>query len=266
MFEIFAYKFMQTAFIAATLVAVLCATFGLFIVLRKLSFITDGIAHISLSGIALALATHVNVLAVTLAVAIASGLGINRLREKLKLSGDTAIGLMFPVGLAAGIILLSLAKATSIDITTYLFGSILAISEADLWAILVFGAVVLAAVLLLRKQLLYIAFDEESARASGLPVTAINYAFFALIGATVVLSVRIAGILLISSLVIAPPSAALQLKKSFKTTLILSCIFGVVSAWSGITASYYLGIPTGAAIAISSFAIFLAAYLLRPGK
>ncbi|MFH0818304.1 MAG: metal ABC transporter permease [Candidatus Micrarchaeota archaeon] len=266
MLELFSYKFMQNAFFAGTLVAILCASVGLFVVLRKLSFLTDGIAHISLAGLAIAIVTKANLLAVTLAVALLSALGMNRLREKLGLSGDAAIGIMFPVGLSIGIVILTLAKVTSIDLVSYLFGSILAIGETDMLLIVVFGIIILSVLFYLRKGLLYIAFDEDSARASGLSVSLLNYAFFALAGATVVLAVRVAGVLLVSALMLIPPSAALQLKRGFKQTIIFSCVFGVLSVWLGIFLSYYSAIPAGATIALSSFLFFLAAYVVKPKK
>ncbi len=259
MLELFSYTFIQNAFFAGTIVAVICAVLGLFIVLRKLSFMTDGIAHASLAGIAAAIALKADVLLVTGTVAFLAALGINRIREKMKISGDAAIGLLLPVGLATGIVLLSLAHVTSVDLMSYLFGSILAITSSDLQFIVIFGAIVLVAVAVLRKQMFYIAFDEDSAKASGLPVSAINYVFFGLVGITVVLALRVAGIMLVSALMIIPPLSALQLKKDFTTTLVLSAAFGILSVWVGIIASYYLGVATGAAIALSSFALFLAA-------
>jgi len=263
MLELFSYHFIQNAFFAGTIVAVICAVLGLFIVLRKLSFMTDGIAHASLAGIAAAIALKADVLTVTGLVALLSGLGINRIREKMKISGDAAIGLLLPVGLATGIVLLSLARVTSVDLMSYLFGSILAITTSDLQFIAVFGAIVIATIAILRKQLFFISFDEDSAKASGLPVSAINYIFFGLVGITVVLALRVAGIMLVSALMIIPPLAALQLKKDFTTTLALSAAFGILSVWVGIIASYYIGVATGAAIALSSFALFLAAYALK---
>jgi len=263
MFEFLGYQFIQNAFFAGTIVAVICAVLGLFIVLRKLSFMTDGIAHASLAGIAAAIALKIDVLIVAGFVALLSGLGINRIREKMKISGDAAIGLLLPVGLATGIVLLSLAHVTSVDLMSYLFGSILAITSSDLQFIAIFGAIVIATVAILRKQLFYIAFDEESAKASGMPVSAINYIFFGLVGITVVLALRVAGIMLVSALMIIPPLAALQLKKAFTTTLALSAAFGILSVWVGIIASYYIGVATGAAIALSSFALFLVAYGLK---
>ena len=174
-----------------------------------------------------------------------------------------AIGLLLPVGLATGIVLLSLAHVTSVDLMSYLFGSILAMTSSDLQFIAVFGAIVIATVALLRKQLFYISFDEDSAKASGLSVSAINYIFFGLVGITVVLALRVAGIMLVSALMVIPPLSALQLKKDFTTTLALSAAFGILSVWAGIIASYYIGVATGAAIALSSFALFLAAYAVR---
>jgi zinc transport system permease protein len=260
MLEFLGYHFIQNAFAAGTAVAIICAVLGLFIVLRKLSFITDGIAHASLAGIAAAIVLGADVMAVAGLVALLSGLGINRMRERMKISGDAAIGLLLPVGLAAGIILLSLAHVTSVDVMSYLFGSILAITQQDVFFIAAFGAAVLAVVAILRKQLFCIAFDEDSARASGLPVSAINYVFFGLVGITVVLALRVAGIMLVSALMIIPPLAALQLKRNFSATLALSAAFGVLSVWAGIIASYYIGVATGAAIALASFALFLLAY------
>lgn len=245
------------------MVGLVCSTIGVFMVLRRLSFIADGLAHITFGGIALGLFLRTDLLSAPLAVAILSALGIRKVAKKGRLSGDVAIGLFYTSGLAAGILILGFVKGHTVDILSYLFGSILTVTETDLGVTFVAGTVVFLAIGFLYKELVYITFDEESARASGLPVEKLDYMIMILTAIIVVMAMKIVGILLVSALIIIPAAASLQLSRNFKETLILANIFGVTSTTIGVIASYYLNVAAGATIVLTATATFAAAFAYR---
>lgn len=257
------YAFAQKALVAGTLVAVICAAIGVFIVLRKLSFMVDGIAHFSLSGIALGFLLKTNIIVTTLITAVLSAFGMNYLREKGKITGDSTIGIFFPLGLALGILFLSLGQSQAVDIVSYLFGSILAISDDDMLFIIISFIITIIVLYFANKEFLHIAFNEESAKASGMPISKINYLFYALVALSIVSAIRVAGIMMVSALMIIPPATSLQFRKSFRTTIIISIIVAVLSTWIGLFGSFYYDIPTGVAIVIASLIFFGISLIFR---
>ncbi|MEM4348693.1 MAG: metal ABC transporter permease [Candidatus Anstonellaceae archaeon] len=257
MLEMLEYEFMKTAFLAGIVIAVMGGLTGIFVVLRKLSFLTDGIAHFSLVGVAAAIATGSSIIAWTFASALFGAVLIERIRSGFRLSADASVGVLLPIGLSLGVIILSAAKITSIDLASYLFGSILAIPYEDLALISTLGVATIVTIIYFHRQFLYISYDEEGAQASGMNVRLYNLILIAAAGIAAVLTIRVAGILLASSIMVIPAASALQFNFSFRKTAMLSCIFALASVLVGITFSYYLGIPTGAAIAFCSFVLFL---------
>lgn len=261
--EILAYGFMQRALIAGVLISVVCAVLGVFVVLRRLSFIGDGLAHVSFAGLALGIFLGVSPFLTALFVSVIAALGMNKLKTSTRLSGDATIGILFSTGLALGAILLGLTRGFKIDLFSYLFGSILAVTAGDLLIMAALAAVVFVVIFLLFKELFYATFDEESARASGIPVEKLNNLLLALAGVTIVASMKIVGILLVSTLMIVPAASALQLGRSFSSTIIASVFFGLTSVLVGIFASYYLNISTGGTIAMISVLLFLVTSAFR---
>ncbi|MEM4555040.1 MAG: metal ABC transporter permease [Candidatus Anstonellaceae archaeon] len=260
----FEYEFMKTAFLAGIVIAIMGGLAGLFIILRRLSFLTDGIAHFSLAGVAAAIATGSSIIAWTFASALLGAVLIEKIRSKFHLSADASVGVLLPLGLSLGVIILSAAKITSIDLASYLFGSILAIPSEDLSLIGVLGVATIAIIIYFHKKFLYISYDEEGAQASGMNVRLYNLILIVAVGIAAVLTIRVAGILLASSIMVIPAASALQFNFSFRRTAMLSCIFALASVLVGITFSYYLGIPTGAAIAFCSFVLFLLSATAAP--
>jgi zinc transport system permease protein len=169
MFELLEFGFMQRAFVAGILISVICAAIGVFLVLRRMSLLGDGLAHISFGGIAAGMFFGVYPLVSALVFSVLAAVGIQKLK-RMKVYGDAAIAIFFSFGLAIGVVLVSLSRGFNSDLFSYLFGSILAVSETDILMILVFGLATLSAIVLFYKELFFITFDEESARASGLPV------------------------------------------------------------------------------------------------
>lgn len=258
MTDILAYGFMQRAFIAGALIAVVCSTIGVFLVLRRMSLMGDGLAHISFAGIAGGMFFNVYPLLSALAFTILSALGIQRLK-KMKIYGDAAIAIFFSFGLALGVTLISFARGFGTDLFSYLFGSILAVSETDLIFIAILCAATIAAVWLFYKELFYITFDEDSAEASGLPVEGLNTMLIVLTAVAVVVSMRVVGILLVSSFIVLPASTALLISRGFRDTMVLSAAIAVLGSTAGLVAAFYLDIAAGGSIVLVLVGAFLCA-------
>jgi zinc transport system permease protein len=264
--EMIGYGFIQRALLAGTLIGLLCSVLGVFLVLRRFSLIGDGLAHFTFGSVALALLLRVSPDRVTLAalpLVLAAAVGILKLSEKARLQGDAAIGIVSALGIAGGVILASLAGGFNVDLFSYLFGSILAIGSGDVLLAALLCAVVLAGIALCYHDLLAAAFDEELARASGVRTEAVNVVLVLMTALTVVLAMKLVGIMLISALLILPPVAALQLARGFLPALLLSAGIGTLSVVAGLFASVALNLPTGATIIVACFCAFVAASGLR---
>ena len=209
--DIVNHGFIQRALIAGSFIAILCSTLGTFLVLRRLSLIGDGLAHVTFGSVALGLFLRVYPLYTAIPVVLLSSLGILKLTERARLYGDAAIGIMSSMGIALGILLASVAGGFNIDLFSYLFGNILAISSAEVVASIVLSFALLAVVFLFYHELIAVTFDEESARTSGVRTRTINTILVLLTALTVVLAMRVVGILLISALLILPAVTALQM-------------------------------------------------------
>jgi len=262
MIEIFQYAFMQNALIAGILIAIICSIIGVFLVLRRMSMIGDGLAHISFGGLAAGLFFGVYPLLSALVFSVLAALGIERLK-KMKVYGDAAIAIFFSFGLALGVVVISLSKGFTVDLFSYLFGSILAVSRNDLFFISALGITTITVIWIFYKELLYITFDEDSARASGIAVERVNMALILLTAMAVVMSMRIVGILLVSSFMVIPASTALILCRSFKQAMFVSIFIGTASAVAGLFASYYLDLAAGGAIVLVLVALFFLTLLYK---
>jgi zinc transport system permease protein len=257
------YAFIQKAYLAGTFIAVLCAMLGLFLVLRKLSLIGDGLAHVSFGAIALGLFFGFYPFYVAIPVVVAGSYFILRLTERAKIYGDAAIGIVSSIGIAGGIILASVSKGFNVDLFSYLFGNILAISTQEVYLSLALSVIVLLIILLLYNDLLSVTFDEEFARLTGVKTDRINLVLTFLTAITVVLAIKVVGIMLISALLILPAVTALQLASGFKAAMLISTMGATVSVLSGITLSFFLDIPAGATIVLINVAFFALALLYK---
>jgi zinc transport system permease protein len=251
------HGFIQKALLAGSFVAISCSTLGVFLVLRRLSLIGDGLAHVTFGGVAMGMLFGVYPLYIAIPVVMASSLGILKLVERARLFGDAAIGMVSSLGIAAGIVLASIAGGFNVDLFSYLFGNILSISASEVVTSLALSAGVIAVIVLLFHELLSLTFDEESARASGIKTGRINMLLVLLTALTVVLAMRVVGIMLISSLLIVPPVTALQMAGSFKGTIFLSSLLSVLSVVTGVFLSVAFDLPTGASIVILNFGFFM---------
>lgn len=250
--EIFTFSFMHRALISGVAIAILCSVIGLFLVLRRYSLFGDAIAHSSFGGIALGLMAGVYPLWTAYGVSLVSALIITRIKEKYDISGDASVAILLSSGIAIGLVIIGISGGFTIDIFSFLFGSILLVSVNDTILILSLTGVILIVVLLLYRQLLYSTFNEEQAKVSGIPVEKINYLIVFMAGITVVTSIQLVGVLLISALFVIPNVSAIMYGKGFKQTAIISMSFSIFSVVAGILISYIFDItPAGTIVLLS---------------
>ncbi len=250
--EILTFSFMHRALISGVTIAILCSVVGLFLVLRRYSLFGDAIAHSSFGGIALGLLAGIYPLWTAYAVSIASALVITKIKDKYNISGDASIAVLLSSGIAVGLVIIGLSGGFTIDIFSFLFGSILLVSVDDTVLVLALTGAILIVILLLYRQLLYSTFNEEQAKVSGVPVEKINYLIVFMAGITVVTSIQLVGVLLISALFVIPNVTAIMYGKGFKQTAIISMSFSVFSVVVGILVSYVFDItPAGTIVLIA---------------
>lgn len=256
--DILQVVFVQRALVTGIAVAVICSVVGLFLVLRRQSLFGDALSHMAFGGIAVGFFTNTYPLWTAFIVSILGALGIAKLRQSTKIPPDAAVAVMLSAGLALGVVLVGLSGGFSVDLFSFLFGSILLVSVQDTIMILLVAAGILAVMAALYKKLMYIAFDEEQAKVSGLQVSKLSYLFIVIASITVIASIRLVGILLISSLIVIPAISAMMLGKGFKKTMMFAVSISVFSVVTGIIASYAANIPPGGTIVLVTIAVFLA--------
>ncbi len=230
---------------------------GSFLVLRKLSLIGDGLAHVSFATVALALLLEASPLLVSIPLVTVASLIILTLSERTGMHGDAAIGLVSSFSIAAGVLVASLAQGFNVDLMSFLFGSILVISHADVLISAALAAVILGAVVLFYNQLFAVTHDEDFARVLGLNTRLINYMTAMLTAMTIALGIRVVGTMLISSLIVFPTVTALQVAKGFKSTIAVAAVVSVTCVVLGVFASYVYNLPTGAVIVMLNAAAFV---------
>ncbi len=247
-FELFTYGFFQRALLASVFASLSCGIIGTYIVSRRIVFISGGITHASFGGIGLAFLLGFNPLLGAGIFAVFSALGIQFFAEKGGVREDSSIAIWWSLGMALGVIFVFLTPGYTPNLMSYLFGNILTVSSQEIWAMFVLTIVLAGVFGYWFRYILYIAFDEEFARASGLPVAFFNYLVVVLIALTVVLNIRVVGIILILSLLTIPQATANLFTKDFRKMIILSSIFAFISTITGLVVSYFLNIPSGATI------------------
>lgn len=257
MIELFSYDFFLYAISGAALSAVLCGIIGSYIVARRMVFISGGITHASFGGIGIAYYFGVNPVAGAVVFGILSAIGIRYLSARSKIREDTAIGILWSMGMAIGIVFIFLTPGYAPNLMSFLFGNILMVTAADLLILSVLVLVSSLFFILFYKPILYISFDEDFARAQRFPVKTINSLLLMLVALTIVLNIRIAGIILVMSLVTMPQSIANIFTNDFKFIIIWSVVFGLIGSIGGLVFSYFVNIPSGAAIIICLAGMYL---------
>lgn len=261
--ELLGYGFIQRALIGGIFIAVACALLGVFLVLRRNAMFAHGLAHVVFAGVALGLFFKIGVLGAGVAVSVIAALGMLKLRHKAGLHFDTAIGIFSAVGMALGIILVSLARSFNVDLFSYLFGEILAIEPHEVWLSLGLLSAVLVVILIFYRKFLFIAFDSETAKASGIRVEILDSLLIILAALTVVLGMKIVGLIFVTALVVIPAAAALQIAGSFKSALLISAATALVSVLGGLYGAFSFDIPAGGSIVIFSFLIFCVLFTIK---
>ncbi|WP_228387141.1 metal ABC transporter permease [Ornithinicoccus halotolerans] len=256
--EILAFDFMRYALLAALLVGLAAPLVGIFLVQRRLSLIGDGMGHVALAGVAIGVLTDQQPVLTALVAAAAAGVAIELIRMRGRTSGDVALAVMFYGGIAAGVVIINRVEGSQTSsLTGYLFGAITTTTPGDLVIFAALSGAIVVVTMLLRQRLFAVAGDEEYARATGLPVTALNLLLSVLTAVTVVVAMRVVGLLLISALMIVPNAAAQQVARSFRSATWWAVGFGVLSSVGGVVTSFYADTATGGTIVLLAIGLFL---------
>ena len=256
MLEILQYEFIQRALISGIAISLSCSLLGLFLVLKRFSLFGDAISHVAFGGIALGLFLKSNPIWVSFIVSVLGGLAMVKLNSSERVYSDSSVAVLLSFGLAVGLVFIGLSGGFSIDITSYLFGSILLVGYEETLIIVILSIVIISFVVTFYKRLVYLVFNEEQAKISGLNVTLLNYLFIILATVSIVISIRLIGVLMVSSLLIIPNVAALLLGYGFKRTLLLSACFSVLSVVVGTILSYEINVTPSGMIVLVSTGIF----------
>lgn len=250
MLEILEYGFMQRALLSGIIISIICPMIGMFLVLRRMSMVGDSLSHVALAGVAVSFLTGFYTILGSIIFTIIAALGIEKLRKSYREYAEISIAIIHSGGIGLAVLLISMAKSINIDLMSYLFGSLTTIIKEDIYIMVILGLFIIGSILYLYNQLFYIAFDEEGARIAGINVESTNIFFTILIALTISISMRVVGILLVSSLMVIPVATAIQLEKSFKKTLALSIFFAFFSVILGIFLSFYFDLAPGGTIVL----------------
>lgn len=263
MLEMLSFDFMQRAILAGLLVGLVCPAIGVFIILRKQSLIGDGLGHIAFTGVAAGWLAGVYPVVSATVLTVLAAVGIEELRFRRPAYADMVLAIFAYTGVACAVILSSMAKTSAVNLFGYLFGSIMTVSFQDVAAIAVLTITVLAVLGLFFKEFLFVTFDEEVARVSGLPIRRINLLLAVLTALTVSVAMRVVGILMVSALMVIPAAASLQLSKSFRATLLNAILISEVSVVAGLLTSFLFNFASGGTIVLVAAFFFFIAFILR---
>ncbi|MFB7640054.1 metal ABC transporter permease [Peribacillus butanolivorans] len=268
------FEFLQNAFLTGIIIGALAPLVGVFVVVRRMSMISDALSHVALAGIAFSLLLQksflslagLNPLYIGMAFSVGGSLFIEKLRGVYKHYQELAIPIIMSGGMGLSVIFISIADGFNTDLYGYLFGSVSAVSRSDLYVILAVGIVVSLILTLLYKELFLLSFDEEHAKASGIPYKAIHFIFIVMVALVIAASMKIIGILLVSSLMTLPVAASLRFAKGFKQMIVYSVLFGEISVVGGLFLSYNLNLAPGGTIVIIAVLILILSILFDKWK
>lgn len=249
MLDIFQYDFMQRAFITGILIGIITPCIGVVVVLKRLSMTGDALSHNSLAGVAAGLVLNVNPILGAVVFSILAAFGIEKVRKSFPQYSELAIAIIMSTGIGLAGILSGFVK-NSANFNSFLFGSIVAISDFELYMVIGLSIIVILVFTLLFKELFYMTFDEESARLAGIPIKGINFMFTLLTAITISVSARTVGTLVVSSLMVLPVATAMQLAKSYKQTVVCSILFALFFTITGLFISYYANFKPGGTIVL----------------
>jgi zinc transport system permease protein len=262
MLEALQYEFTRNAIMAGLLAAVACGIVGTYVVTKKIVFISGGIAHSSFGGIGLGYLININPVIGAIFFALISSLGIGLISRRTKLPEDTAIGLIWTIGMALGIVFVALSPGYAPDLFSYLFGNILTVPSSDLAIMAGLDIIIMALVITFYKEFLAISFDENYSTVIGIPVEALYLTLLVMIALTVIVLIRVVGIILVIALLTMPAAMASRFTFSFKKMMLLSILIGVIFTMGGLWLSYTLDLPSGATIIIFGGALIIISYII----
>ncbi len=263
LFEFIQYDFMQRAFIAAILVSVACGAVGTYVVIKKIVSMSGAISHAAFGGVGLGYLLGVNPVVAAIPFSIVAALSMGAVQEKVKISEDTAIGILWSVGMALGIIFVNLKSGYAPDLFSYLFGSILTVSNTDLYIMLVLDLIILIVVFLFRREFLGVSFDEEFSKVVGLPSTLINMLLLALIALSVVVLIKVVGIILLIALLAIPAAICKQYTYDIRKLMISSTIIGAILTSLGLILAFLFNLSSGATIILVLGAALFISYFIQ---
>ncbi len=269
--SILRYEFLQNAFLTGMIIGIIAPLIGVFVVVRRLSLIADALSHVTLAGIAASLllekrflpAGSLNPIYIGMVFSVVGSLFIEKLRTVYKHYQELAIPIILSGGTGLSVIFISLADGFNTDLFGFLFGSVSAVSRDDFWMVLIISLFVIAIIFLFYKELFLISFDEEHAKASGIPVKGFHLIFIIMVALVIASSMRIVGVLLVSSLMTLPVASAIRLSNGFKQTILYSVIFGETAVLGGLSISYYLDLAPGGTIVMISIIILIVSILIK---
>ena len=254
--EILEYDFMRRAFIVGILLAIIIPCIGIVVVLKRLSMISDALSHSSLAGVAAGLILGINPIVGAVITCVVSALSIEVIRKKIPRYSEMSIAIVMSAGIGLAGVLSGFVKSAA-NFNSFLFGSIVAITDFELYMVVGISATVLALFILLYRELFYVAFDEQGARLAGIPVQTVNFIFTLLTAVTVSIAARTVGALVVSSLMIIPVACAMQYGKSYKQTVLYGVSFAVTFTIIGLVISYYGGLKPGGTIVLTGVATLI---------
>ncbi len=271
MIEIMGYDFMRNAIVTAFLVNIACAIVGTYVVVRKIVFITGGISHAAFGGIGLGFFLGINPIAAAIPFSLVSALIFGLLRKKMKISEDSAVGILWVVGMAIGILFINLTPGYAPDLFSYLFGNILTVPINDIIIIAILNIVIIIASILFGREFAYISFDEEFSWTLGIPVNLVYIILLCLVSLNVVILIRVVGIIMVIALLAIPATIAKQFTVNMKKMMLLSAFIGLCATLFGLYISYVLDLASGATIIMVLALFFLISQavkvlFLRVGK
>jgi zinc transport system permease protein len=259
--EIFQYEFMNRAILASVLVGATAPAFGVFLVLRRLSLIADTLSHVALAGVAIALLTKTFAPVVALIATTIAAVSIEELRMRRLLPGDAALAVFLYGSLAVAVVLISIADGFNSTLFSYLFGSVLTVTQTDLWSMAALAIVISVFMLMFSSELAQITFDPDLARINGVRVHLLNLGLAVLTGATITVSMRVVGVLLVGALIVIPVLVSLRITKGLSRTVIASSIVGVFVAVVGMVIAYYADIAPGGTVVLTAITLLVAVEL-----
>mgnify|MGYP000010132205 CR=1 FL=1 len=264
------YGFMVRGLIAAVIVGVVCAVLGAYVVLRRMAFFGDALAHTILPGVAVGYllggGAHAPIFWGGLAAGVLAALGIGAITKEGQIKEDAAIGIIFAGMFALGIAIISTVRSYAVDLSHFLFGDVLGVSANDIWLSGAFGAIVLLLIFVFYKEFLVLSFDPILAATLRLPVETLRYLLLLMIAITIVVSIQTVGVALLVAMLVTPAATASLLTKRLLPMMVIGAVIGVISAVGGLYASYYVNISSGAAIVLFATAIFIVVFLFAPQR